>query len=59
MPLELLSTDRRRLGVCVERLVLRDDHLRIEVMHAHPSLCEGFTKPRMSTPERNCIGRPE
>ena len=40
--LELLSTDRRCLGVCVERLVLRDDHLRIEISHSHPALCEGF-----------------
>lgn len=40
--LELLSTDRRCLGVCVERLVLRDKDLRIEVSHSHPSLCEGF-----------------
>jgi hypothetical protein len=36
------SGDRRCLGVCVERLVLRDDHLRVEVSHSHPALCEGF-----------------
>src|SRR5207249_3472142 len=40
--LELLSTDRRPLGVCVEQIVLRDDHLRVEVLHSHPSLCDGF-----------------
>jgi len=40
--LSLLSTDRRCLGVCVEQFVLRDDHLRIEISHSHPSLCEGF-----------------
>jgi hypothetical protein len=40
--LELLSSDQRSLGVCVERLVLRDDHLRIEISHSHPALCEGF-----------------
>jgi hypothetical protein len=40
--LELFSSDRRSLGVCLERLVLRDDHLRIEISHSHPSLCEGF-----------------
>jgi Hint domain len=40
--LKLLSSDRRSLGVCLERLVLRDDHLRIEISHAHPALCEGF-----------------
>jgi hypothetical protein len=40
--LKLLSSDRRSLGVCVESIVLRDDHLRIEVSHSHPSLCVGF-----------------
>jgi Hint domain len=40
--LELLSNDRRSLGICVDRLVLRDDHLRIEISHSHPALCEGF-----------------
>ena len=40
--LEPLSSDRRRLGVCVQQLVLRDDHLRVEISHSHPSLCEGF-----------------
>jgi len=36
------SSDRRCLGVCVEQLVLRDDHLRLEISHSHPSLCDGF-----------------
>jgi hypothetical protein len=40
--LEPLSSDRRCLGVCVRQLVLRDDHLRVEIAHSHPSLCEGF-----------------
>jgi Hint domain-containing protein len=40
--LNLLSSDRRCLGVCVEQLVLRDDHLRVEISHSHPSLREGF-----------------
>jgi hypothetical protein len=40
--LEPLSSDRRCLGVCVERLVLRDDHLQVEVSHSHPLLCDGF-----------------
>jgi hypothetical protein len=40
--LKLLSSDRRSLGVCLERLVMRDDHLRVEISHSHPSLCEGF-----------------
>jgi hypothetical protein len=40
--LELLSSDWRCLGVCVRQLVLRDDHLRVEISHAHPSLYEGF-----------------
>ena len=44
VPAELnpLSSDRRCLGVCVQQLVLRDDYLRVEVLHSHPSLCEGF-----------------
>ena len=40
--LNLLSRDRRCLGVCVQQLILRDDHLRIEVSHSHPALCDGF-----------------
>jgi hypothetical protein len=40
--LEALSSDRRCLGVCVQQLVLRDDHLRVELSHSHPLLCEGF-----------------
>ena len=40
--LQLLSNDRRCLGVCIEQLVLRDAHLRVEISPAHPSLCEGF-----------------
>jgi hypothetical protein len=40
--LNLLSSDRRCLGVCVQQLVLRDDHLRVEISHSHPSLCDGF-----------------
>jgi hypothetical protein len=40
--LEPLSSDRRCLGVCVQQLVLRDDHLRVEISHSHPALCEGF-----------------
>jgi hypothetical protein len=40
--MEPRSSDRRSLGVCVERLVLRDDHLRVEISHSHPLLCEGF-----------------
>jgi hypothetical protein len=44
VPAELssLSSDRRCLGVCVQQLVLRDDHLRVEISHSHPSLCDGF-----------------
>ncbi len=40
--LEPLSSDRRPLGVCVRQLVLRDDHLQIEISHSHPALGEGF-----------------
>ena len=40
--LNLLSRDRRCLGVCVKQLVLRDDHLRLEISHSHPALCDGF-----------------
>jgi len=39
--LKLLSSDRR----C---LVLRDDHLRLEISHSHPSLCEGFHEDEQS-----------
>jgi hypothetical protein len=38
----LLSSDRRRLGVCVQQLVLRDDHVRIEIAASAPALCNGF-----------------
>jgi Hint domain len=37
-----LSSDPRCLGICVEQLVLRDDHLRVEISHSHPALCDGF-----------------
>ena len=47
--LEPLSSDRRCLGVCVQQLVLRDDHLRVEVSHSHPSLGEGFHKDEENT----------
>jgi len=47
--LEPLSSDRRCLGVCVQQLVLRDDHLRVEVSHSHPSLCEGFHEDEENT----------
>jgi hypothetical protein len=40
--LELSSIDRRRLGVCIERIVLSGEHLRLDISHAHPSLCDGF-----------------
>lgn len=40
--LELLSTDTRRLGASVERIVLRDRDLRLEVAHGHPALVDGF-----------------
>ena len=46
--LMLLSSDRRCLGVCVQQLVLRDDHLRVEISHSHPSLCEGFHEDEKS-----------
>jgi hypothetical protein len=46
--LKLLSSDRRCLGVCVQQLVLRDDHLRVEISHSHPSLCEGFHEDEQS-----------
>jgi Hint domain-containing protein len=39
---EASSQNRRRLGVAVERIVLREDELRIEVGYAHASLREGF-----------------
>jgi hypothetical protein len=50
VPAELspLSSDRRCLGVCVQQLVLCDDHLRVEVSHSHPSLCDGFHEDEKS-----------
>ena len=36
------ARDIRRLGLAIDRLVLWDDVLRIEVGHRHPGLCEGF-----------------
>ncbi len=43
------SSDRRCLGVCVQQLILRDDHLRVEISHSHPSLCEGFHEDEENT----------
>ena len=43
-----VSSDRRCLGVCVQQLVLRDDHLRVEISHSHPSLSEGFNEDEES-----------
>ena len=31
-----------RLGVCLDGIELADDHLRLEVSHAHPGLRQGF-----------------
>ena len=39
---EASSQDRRRLGVLVERIVLREDDLRTEIGHGHAILREGF-----------------
>jgi len=39
---EASSQDRRRLGVSVKRIVLREAGLRTAIGHAHPSLREGF-----------------
>jgi hypothetical protein len=51
VPAELdpLSSDRRCLGVCVQQLVLRDDHLRVEISHSHPALCDGFHEDEEGT----------
>jgi len=40
--MEPLSSDRRHLGVCIEKIVLHDDHLRLQVGHSHPALRDGF-----------------
>jgi hypothetical protein len=40
--MNLLSRDRRCLGVCVKQLVLRDDHQRLEISPSHPALRVGF-----------------
>jgi hypothetical protein len=39
---EAASPDRRRLGVLVERIVLREDELRTEIGYGHASLRQGF-----------------
>jgi hypothetical protein len=39
---EAASRDRRRLGIPVNRIVLRDDDLRTEIGHARSSLRDGF-----------------
>jgi hypothetical protein len=40
--LELLSTDTRRLGACIEGSSCATTTLRSEISHAHPAFCEGF-----------------
>jgi hypothetical protein len=40
--LEPLSTDTRRLGACIEAIVLYDEHLRVAIDHAHSALAQGF-----------------
>jgi len=45
---EAASPDRRRLGVPLTRIVLRDDDLRIEIGHGHAGLGEGFHKNESS-----------
>ncbi len=39
---EVSSQDRRRLGVAIERIVLAEADLRIEIGYGHPNLLEGF-----------------
>jgi hypothetical protein len=39
---EVSSQDRRRLGVAIERIVLAEADLRIEIGYGHPGLREGF-----------------
>jgi len=52
--LNLLSRDRRCLGVCVQQLILRDDHLRLEVSHSHPRCATAFMKTK-----RGCGAGPQ
>src|SRR5207302_1241793 len=40
--IDAASRDLRRLGLAVERLVLHDVDLRIEIGHGHAELCDGF-----------------
>ena len=40
--LELTSTDARRLGVGIDRIVLSHDGLRVEIAHDSPTLRDGF-----------------
>ena len=37
-----MSSDHRRLGVAVERIVLNDADLAIELWHGHAGLTDGF-----------------
>ncbi len=39
---EVSSQDRRRLGVAIERIVLAEADLRIEIGYGHPNLLDGF-----------------
>jgi hypothetical protein len=44
VPAEIMtiSTDTRRLGVNLSRLVLKDDYITLDVDHRHPALINGF-----------------
>jgi hypothetical protein len=42
------SRDFRRLGVPVERIVLRDNSISIEVQHGHAELANGFHEDETS-----------
>jgi len=39
---EPAGRDIRRLGVAVERIMLSDGHLAMEIRHSHPALDQGF-----------------
>jgi len=40
--IDAAARDIRRLGLAIDRIMLHDDDLRIEIGHGHPGLCDGF-----------------
>jgi fibronectin-binding autotransporter adhesin len=51
------SQDGRRLGACIERILLYDADLCVEVGHAHYGLCDGFHDDELSHRWTNGMAR--